>query len=349
MGRVHAARATGFAAILAIAIAGTEAQAQAQFKHDGNGRIIAMTNLSPTADCFPEIATGTVTEREFENGVVRGITFRDNTHGEIGINVPALYNFASPATQAKVVEGYQALLGADHALRIGFKVCGAAGRIKKLDAISLVGARAAPAKPIADAEGDSVLTRTPGSNDPDQALLRSPGTAPEQRVVAAQPPVASPPPQAKLTPPAAPAPAATEDAEEMDGWSTSNDSGWSKMGVASGMHYITIWLRCTHRTGMVEAWVDDPKARYRVGSRQSFTLTAGLQSISAQGKTSYNDMDDVRQIEARFPFDAIRPVIAEMARGNPLTITSRAGRTVVATAGSDKAAPAFLSACSSGR
>lgn len=335
--------AIGLVAILLSAAAGAEAQAQAQFRHDGNGRIIAMTNLSPTSDCFPEIATGTVIEREFENGVVRGITFRDNTHGEIGINVPALYNFGSPATQAKVVEGYQALLGADHMLRIGFKVCGAAGRIKKLDAISLVGARAAPAKPTASADGEGVLTRAPGGNDPDEALLRSPGAGSQPRVAAAQPPVAAPPIQP------VPPPAAVEETESKDGWNAWSDGGVTTMSVVNGMHFDTIWLRCTHRTGMVELQVDDPKGRYRVGSRQSFTLTAGMESISAQGKTIYNDMDDVRQITARAPFDAVRHVMVEIARGNPLVITSRAGRTRVATTGSDKAAPAFLAACAGGR
>lgn len=342
MGRVHAAHATGLAAILLITMTAAESQAQARFRHDGDGRVIAISNLSSGGGCFPDISTGTVTERQIENGAVRFITFRDQQHGDIGINVPSILG-VDAATQDKLAAAYDALLQPGQPLRIGYQVCGAAGRIKKLDAISLVGARAAPASPGAGAQGGSVFTRTPGATDPDQVLLRSPGAAPEQRVAAAQPPV--------VAPPSLPAPplAAAKDAESKDGWSAWSDGGVTTMSVVNGMHFDTIWLRCTHRTGMVELLVDDPKGRYRVGSRQSFTLTSGMERVSAQGKTTYNDMDDVRQIEARAPFDAVGPVIGEIARGNPLVITTRAGRTTVATTGFGKAAPTFLAACSGGR
>jgi hypothetical protein len=145
-------------ACLFLAIAGGEALAQAKVKRDDSGRIVALSNLSPSRDCSPAHGAGQVTERHLEEGVVRGIDFRDSTEGQFFINVPALYNFKSRSVRAEVVEAYESLLQKDQDLTIGYKVCGASGRILKLDSVALANSSGAAASPKTSATEEGKWT-----------------------------------------------------------------------------------------------------------------------------------------------------------------------------------------------
>jgi hypothetical protein len=144
-----------------LGLAGGEAVAQAKVERDVTGRIIALSNLSPSPDCQSMRGSGRITERHLEDGVVRGIDFEDKKDGRLFINAPALYNFKPPSARAAVIEGYEALLQKDQDLTIGFKVCGASGRVAKLDSVALAQSNAAgmaASAPRATATGETKWT-----------------------------------------------------------------------------------------------------------------------------------------------------------------------------------------------
>ena len=78
-GQHISAIALGF---LLLASTAKSANAQIRIDKDQTGRIVAMANLSTASGCSRASGRGRVIDHHFENGQMKGVTFKDAKHGE---------------------------------------------------------------------------------------------------------------------------------------------------------------------------------------------------------------------------------------------------------------------------
>lgn len=335
------AAALGFLLLSATA---TSAAAQIRIDKDETGRIVAMANLATASGCARASGRGRVVDHHFENGQMKGVTFKDSRHGESYLNLPFLGTIRPASARARVAEGFATLLVKGQELKVVTLGCGAAGRIEKLASVELVGppARSAgaatvssPARPPAMAASASSDTGV-RTEDGDNSVLRAPDG----------PAAASAAPPRQASPPPAPQQAQSRPAKDEEGvWDFSTHGRKAKLGIADGNHFTTLMLDCVRGSGRTTVLADDPQGKYRRGSRQTFRIIAGEDMVAITGKALYNEMDSAMQIEATIELEPLRDVLSEIARQSRFVIRTPGGSQPVDIRGAGVAIPKFLAAC----
>ena len=302
----------------------TMAPAEPRFTLDTSGRkIVAVSNLPTASGCVSATGTGRVVERQFEQGQLRGVMFREPPYDDAYINLPEAYQFKNKATYARTKAVFDDLLREGNEVRLGTVACGAAGRIAKLTAITLISR-----SPAVPASAPAASRPAPAAPPPIPAGSAQP--------VAAQPDVAAPGAAVSGT-------ALTVDDEAR--WDVSTYARNVKLGIAHGSHFTTLMLDCTVASGRVKMLVDDPNGKYRRGSTQPFRLASGQAMALLSGTALFNDMDSAMQIEANVSLGQLRGVLLEIARQSQFVITTPGGTQPVDIKGADKTIPTFLAAC----
>ena len=155
---------------LLLASTAKTANAQIRIDKDQTGRIVAMANLSTASGCSRASGRGRVVDHHFENGQMKGVTFKDTKYGESYLNLPYLGTISPASARARVAEGFATLLVKGQDLKVVTLGCGAAGRIEKLASVELVGPPArSPAAAAAAASPDTGHR----SQDGDDSVLRA--------------------------------------------------------------------------------------------------------------------------------------------------------------------------------
>ncbi len=339
--------ATAALGFLLLAATTTSADAQIRIDRDQTGRIVAMANLSATGGCARASGRGRVVQQHFENGQMKGVTFKDAKHGESYLNLPYLGTISPASARTRVAEGFATLLVPGQELKVVTLGCGAAGRIEKLASVELVdpparsagaGTANGPARSPAAAAAFSDTGARPEDND---SVLRTPDG----------PAAASAAPQRQAPPPLAPQPApqrqaSSKPAGDDEGvWNFSTYGRKAKLGIADGNHFTTLMLDCAQGSGRTTILADDPQGKYRRGSRQTFRITSGEHVVAVTGKAIYNDMDSAMQIEATVELEPLRDVLSEIARHSRFVIRTPGGSQPVDIRGAGAAIPKFLAAC----
>ena len=172
---------------LLLASTAKTANAQIRIDKDQTGRIVAMANLSTASGCSRASGRGRVVDHHFENGQMKGVTFKDAKYGESYLNLPLLAMISPASARARVAEGFATLLVKGQDLKVVTLGCGAAGRIEKLASVELVGppARAAGAvarsgavhSPVTAAAAASPDTGVRSQDGDDSVLLAQDGQA----------------------------------------------------------------------------------------------------------------------------------------------------------------------------
>lgn len=432
---------------------------QPQFKLDASGRVIELSNLPATTGCLPAVSHGRVTGRHFEKGVVRGIAFIEPGFGEVQINLPEAYQFKDAATWARVADAMNSLLAEGIDLRIGTVACGAAGRIVKLTAVTLLseapnaaapgkaqaGVASEPPTPVAltapgwrieqpapavilagiasidrafnftircSIDGPGLVSFTSffqgpknwrianaaavaidgrpltweidGADDGlafsdstsanatslsaaarsalrDGRLFEVKGSTSSARILVASFDIAGGGPAlaafeercaeaATARQPVAPATAAATPSppvaapEDDARWQGSRDGDVASLGIVYGNHFGTFWARCERRSA-IRLIVDESKSRARVGARRKFSLSAGSEAISIEGRVEYSESDETKQILARVSLTALRPILVAMSQGSSLSIAMPSEVVRPEFKDAEKAAAAFLVGC----
>ncbi|MGW9328799.1 hypothetical protein [Bosea sp. NPDC055594] len=195
---------------LLLASTAKTANAQIRIDKDQTGRIVAMANLSTASGCSRASGRGRVVDQHFENGQMKGVTFKDAKYGESYLNLPLLATISPASARARVAEGFATLLAKGQELKVVTLGCGAAGRIEKLASVELVGppvratgavarsgAVRSPAAAAAAASPDTGVR----SQDGDDSVLRAQdGQAIESSAPAPAPPGAQPHADAQTSP-----------------------------------------------------------------------------------------------------------------------------------------------------
>lgn len=178
-GQHISAIALGF---LLLASTAKSANAQIRIDKDQTGRIVAMANLSTASGCSRASGRGRVVDHHFENGQMKGVTFKDAKYGESYLNLPLLAMISPASARARVAEGFATLLVKGQDLKVVTLGCGAAGRIEKLTSVELVGP---PVRSGSGAAAANSLARPPmvaaaplsdtgvRSQDGDDSVLRA--------------------------------------------------------------------------------------------------------------------------------------------------------------------------------
>lgn len=334
------------------AAAAMPASAQILIDSDATGRIVAMSNLSTARGCAKASGRGRVMQRHYENGQIKGVTFKDTRYGESYLNLPLLGTIVPASARARVAQGFATLLVEGQELKVETLGCGAGGRIEKLAAMALVAPR--PARvPTATAAQTAVQPAAPPStpaagdtgvkmDDGDETTAAPPAMPPRSQTETPRP----------LPTPVAPAPStrpakAVANDDEEPRWDLSSYSRNLKLGIADGHHFTTLMFDCVRGSGRMKVVVDDPKGKYRRGSRQSFMITAGSETVSASGLSSFNEMDDGMQIDAEVSVAKFEPLLAEIARQGRFVIKTPGGSQPDDIRGAAQVIPRFLSACRS--
>ena len=100
--------------------------------------VVALSNLYAETDCQPGRLIGLVVGRQFDkqNVVVSGVTVEGQQGERTFVNVDVDLNNVNMATRSWVVRGLQTLLKEGNRVLLGVKLCGAAGRVMMIDAVS---------------------------------------------------------------------------------------------------------------------------------------------------------------------------------------------------------------------
>lgn len=337
---------------LLLAAIAMPASAQIRIDSDETGQIVAMSNLSTARGCAKASGRGRVVKRHYENGQIKGVTFKDTRYGESYLNLPDLGTVTPASARARVAQGFATLLVEGQELKVETLGCGAGGRIEKLATMALIDRppprRAAPAAALAPGPApvpnDRVAATSSGTGiraeDGDDSVLRAPdgpatASAGSPRVTPAPAPQAPPPRQAQ------PRPAEDEEAA----WDFSTYARKAKLGIADGNHFTTLMFDCVRGSGRTTVLADDPRGKYRRGSRQTFSLTAGGAEVAITGKATYDEMNSAMQIEATIALEPLRDVLSEIARQSRFVIGISGRTQTVDVRGAGVAIPKFLAAC----
>jgi hypothetical protein len=99
--------------------------------------IIALSNLFPDNECYPERTSGKIVKRHFrENGLtLSGFVIEGKDGTREFVNVTVDVEKLDAVTRSWVTRGLQILLVEGRSAEITVKACGAAGRVSMLDAV----------------------------------------------------------------------------------------------------------------------------------------------------------------------------------------------------------------------
>jgi hypothetical protein len=127
-----------FAALLLAAPAAQAQDSKPRYMLDRNKtRVLQMSNLSPGTDCEPSKLAGRVVKREFDTSalLVKAVVIEmpdgSRTRAEIGVDLEP----ASMVDREWLLNGLQTLLLEGRRVQLGVVLCGAAGRVIKVDTI----------------------------------------------------------------------------------------------------------------------------------------------------------------------------------------------------------------------
>lgn len=149
-----------FAAAAAFSIAPAGAQAPSYQLDASGSRVVRLSNLTPGEGCHPSATFGRVVRRHFDKTglIVLGVVVEEPSGDRSFINVDQSAIDASRlglATRGWILMGLSTLLREDQEVRLGVKLCGAAGRVVVLDDVSTRSAPVAAAPTTAAKIGPS--------------------------------------------------------------------------------------------------------------------------------------------------------------------------------------------------
>ncbi len=301
---------------------------------DSGANVIEVSNL-PSDGCPTANSVGRITKRHIDKGKFLAVDFRDRRRSEY-INLPDASEFQSKVTYELVSNALDRMLKVGAEVRVKMAACGAGGAIVALESVTLVNLPQGQTAPSA-VSSQTPLIASGSSGTTEAASSNAAGGGPAG---------ASQNQTASKAPALHPGVSSVDVQNAKDGWLVQGDASFTSIGLVAGMHYHTIQLICRHESGLVELLIDDPKARYRAGSPQIVSLGSGTAKVTIRGTSTYNEMDEIRQVAATLPLATLEPILRAMESGGQLRIETRAGRLLLARGAGAKSASVFLSSCS---
>lgn len=343
-----------FGALL-LSVTAEPVAAQIRIDKDETGRIVAMANLATASGCARASGRGRVVDHHFENGEMKGVTFRDSRHGESYLNLPYLGTISPASARARVAEGFATLLVKGQELKVVTLGCGAAGRIEKLASVELVGPPVrsgsgaavtnSPARPpiVAAAPPSDTGVR---AEDGDDSVLRAPdgpATASAARPVPV-PPTAQAPSELQTPAPRSP------QTNRTSRWRLSQPTkGQVNLEISSNDRAFGLALDCTRRNGrlLFSNWFLPPRNWSIAKSATPLSIDGSALRWEVDGADeglvfSDSTVDNTSALSAN--------ALDQLARGERLVVSGRTNRgkprdAVFDIAGGEGSFAAFTERC----
>jgi hypothetical protein len=101
-------------------------------------RVLELSNLSDGTDCHPNETVGRVIKLRYDDELavtITGMTIQTRDGDRVAFNVEQPSHDLGMVTQGWIVQGFKDLLKVGKKVRIGFYMCGAAGRFWDIHSI----------------------------------------------------------------------------------------------------------------------------------------------------------------------------------------------------------------------